>query len=468
MQHSISAPSSASAGMHGQIETILQTTLVALESEPSQDAGPPSAGRPPELPEVSLWMALLVAILRRLKSQRAIWRLLASAGLWSLPTYDISDQTVYDRLDAGSIAPLQALFERIRQLLAQWLAQAVAASEQRTGRLAPFAKGVYALDEMYADPVRRLLPCLRALDKGDLALLPGKIVALFDVRCQQWRAIEYIQEVTDNCKLHARCMLRSLEVGSLLLFDLGYFGFQWLDDLTAAGYWWVSRLREKTSYQVIHAFYQDGETFDGLIWLGTGRAKAGRAVRLVQFRGGVVLYRYVSNVTNPQQLPIKDLARLYARRWDIELAFLTLKEHLGLHLWWSSKPQVILAQLWACLIIAQILQALRIEVALRAEVDPFEVSLPLLIDSLPQWSAQGRDAISECVRQGRALGIIRPSSRTHVQAPTIDPAWLLAAPADLVLHRKACYPPEPPHKVHSSKRKAAVPWHEPPYAYLAQ
>jgi hypothetical protein len=50
---------------------------------------------------------------------------------------------------------------------------------------------------------------------------------------------------------------------------------------------------------------------------------------------------------------------------------------------------VVLAQVWACLIIAQVLQAIRMEVALRAHVDPFEVSLPLLIEALPQfgWKA---------------------------------------------------------------------------------
>ena len=114
---------------------------------------------------------------------------------------------------------------------------------------------------------------------------------------------------------------------------------------------------------------------------------------------------------------LSEIARLYARRWDIELAFLTLKRELGLHLIWSSKSVVVLAQVWACLIIAQMLQALRMEVALRAEVDPFDVSLPLLFEALPQFSSAGYDGIVECVRQGRRLGIIRPSTRLRIQAP---------------------------------------------------
>jgi len=48
-----------------------------------------------------------------------------------------------------------------------------------------------------------------------------------------------------------------LPVGSLILEDLGYFGFAWLDWLTDAGYWFISRLKEKTSYEILHTFIQD-------------------------------------------------------------------------------------------------------------------------------------------------------------------------------------------------------------------
>jgi hypothetical protein len=127
---------------------------------------------------------------------------------------------------------------------------------------------------------------------------------------------------------------------------------------------------------------------------------------------------------------------------------LTLKRELGLHLIWSSKSMVILAQVWACLIIAQVLQAIRMEVALRAEVDAFEVSLPLLIEALPQFGSQGRDGMVECLRQGHRLGIIRPSTRLRIQAPEIPPEHLIPLPQEMVLCRQPCYP----HKTNSDKR----------------
>ena len=102
------------------------------------------------------------------------------------------------------------------------------------------------------------------------------------------------------------------------------------------------------------------------------------------------------------------------------------------------------------------MQALRMEVALRAEVDPFDVSLPLLFEALPQFSSQGKDGIVECVRQGRRLGIIRPSTRLRIQAPEIPPEQLIPLPQGTVLCRQPCYRQEksPDKLTRSSKPNA--------------
>lgn len=74
-----------------------------------------------------------------------------------------------------------------------------------------------------------------------------------------------------------------------------------------------------------HHTGRQGETFDGLVWLGAYEAKAGMAVRLVEFRVGATLVRDVTTITDPYQLSMRHIARLYARSFDSELAFLTLK-----------------------------------------------------------------------------------------------------------------------------------------------
>lgn len=204
--------------------------------------------------------------------------------------------------------------------------------------------------------------------------------------------------------------------------------------------YWLSRLRAKTSYSLLHVFYHKGETLDALVWLGAHRAdRAAYAVRLVRFRQGAVSPTYLTNVLDPALLPLAALARLYARRWDIELAFKTVKRHLGLHLLWSTKAVVILQQVWAVLIISQILQALQLEVAGRAAVDPFEVSLALLVEEAPRYAEAGQDPVAAFVAQGRAAGYIRPSRRTQITAPHGPRHELVPLPVGLSLSRPARY-----------------------------
>jgi hypothetical protein len=416
-----------------EVEGVVRRVLLDLEPDP-EEARRPGPGRPRVLPAFALWAGVLVCVLRGFRSQRAVWRLLSAQRLWHYPRFPLSDEAVYQRLGQADTTPLETVFAAVGRLLADRLAP-WAATE-----LAPFAAEVVAIDETTLDPVARTLPALRAVPAGDDALLPGKLAARFDLRTQLFRRVEYIPAPRQNEKVAARDLLDGLRQGALILADLGYFGFAWFDDLTDGGFWWVSRLRAKTSYEVLHAYYDRGETFDGLVWLGKHRAdRAQHAVRLVQFRHGAVLHRYVTNVLDPAVLPPAELARLYARRWDIELAFNLVKRHLGLHLLWSAKPGVVLHQVWAVLTIAQVVQALRLEIAGTAGVDVFEVSLPLLVEYLPLLLADGVDPVAFFVEEGRRLGFIRPSTRTIVGAPELPPEAIAPRPAALVLVRQPRY-----------------------------
>ena len=408
----------------GEIERFLREMLERLEPDERERArvGP---GRPRVLPALALWGGLLVCVLRGFSSQLALWRLLSQQGLWFYPRLPLSDQAIYRRLARDGAAPLQRLFAQLSAVLAERLAPFAATD------LAPFAAEVVALDDSTLDRVARSLPALRGTPPGDDRLLPGKLSAVFDLRRQQFRRVEHRDNPRQNEKVAARSLLDGLPPGTLILADLGYFAFAWFDELTERGYWWVSRLRAGTSTAVLHPFYDDGRAFDGLIWLGKHRAdRAGRAARLVRFTVGGATFAYVTNVLDPRVLPLREVARLYARRWDLELAFKLIKRHLGLHLLWSAKDVVVLQQVYAVLCIAQILQALRLEIAARAGVDPFEVSLPLLVEYAPRYAHEGRDPVAVFVEHGRALGFIRPSRRTRIAAPDIAPDHLIPPPPD--------------------------------------
>jgi hypothetical protein len=376
-------------------------------------------------------------------SQLAIWRLIAWNGFWRYAPYQLSDQAVYNRLADGGSSAMRHLFYQVRDGLKPRLEPYAQID------LAKFASGVYAMDGSTLDKIGRYLPRLRDIADGDSRLLPGKMVALFDLRRQQWAEMIHLDNPHQNDKVVAQELVDRLPAQSLILADLGFFGFAWFDYLTAKGFWWLSRLREKTSYEVIHTYYKSETFCDGVIWLGKYRAdQAAYAVRLVQFTIGSIQYQYITNVLDPQILPMREIALLYARRWDIELAFKMVKQYLKLHILWSAKTEVILLQLWAVLIISQVLQAIRLEIAGLAKVDPFDISMPLLVEYVPRLTLEGKNPIEMIVKDGRRVGIIRPSRRIRVQTPVIDPSTIVPLPEGIVLIRKPRYaqrrsPPKP-------------------------
>ena len=278
--------------------------------------------------------------------------------------------------------------------------------------------------------------------------MPGKVAGLFDLRAQRWLRVQFRADVLAYCNTGLLLLLEGLAPGSLILADLGYFSFPWFDYLTGQGYWWVSRLKERVSYELKEVLAYDDHTglLDAIIWLGTYRAdRAAYPVRLVCFSCNGRRYHYLTNVLDPAQLSMTDIAQLYARRWDIELAFKLLKCELGLHIWWGARPDLVLIQLWIAFILAQLLHALQLHVAMQAAVDPFDVSMPLLVEVLGTLPPGPTSLIERLVHEGRALGLIRPSSRLHIVIPPPQSSPPCPPPTLQDLKRHARYAQRNPH-----------------------
>ena len=407
------------------IEDFLKPILMDLSTAPPR-TGP---GRPWVLPAFALWAGVLVGVARGFSSQLDIWRLLSAGGLWDLPHYAVKDDALYTRLKDAGRDTFQTLFAQVTAILRQRLRP----DHNPLGALAAFASGVYALDGMTLDQVSKRLPALRGTAEASLL---GKLAAVFDVRAQLWRTLTFMEDAHANDKTAARGLLAGLAAGSLILADLGYFAFKWFDDLTDAGYFWISRLRAKTSYEVIPVFYQGQGVIDALVWLGKHRAdRAAHAVRLVQLTRGGKTWAYLTNVLEPQRLPLADISALYARRWDIERMFNLVKTHLHLHWLWSSQLTVVIHQVYAVFTVAQIILGLRAEIAERAHADVDDVSLDLMIRWLPRFAQNGQDPVQHIAEHGRFAKIIRPPTRTKRELPTLPLSDYLPAPAGLTLTR---------------------------------
>ena len=421
------------------IEAELHRLLSPLLNAPAPDQ-PRGRGRPPILTEALLWSAVTVCILRQQATQTAVWRLLCDLGLWN-QRIPITPEGVRRGLQRSDPARMEALFTQVSTALAPTL------TPDRT--LAPFATAVYALDASTLDAVPRVTAETRARARGDQALLPGRLSALFDLRTQQFHRVLLTNQPHENEKIPAWPITDGLEPGSLLVMDLGYFAFEWFDALTDAGIWFVTRMQKKATTQPIHRFTDTPDVRDTLVWLGVYRAnRCKHRMRVIEVVVAGKRWRYLTNMTNPQQFSSREIVALYARRWTIEEAFRLLKVELGLSVLWSASWSVVQHQLWGVLLIAQVLLAIRQRIAERAGVHPDWVAMRLLVRDFP-WILRDHpdDPIGFVAGTGvKPHGYLRPPRRTAVTIPEVP---IVPASPDLPTIRPARYD----HRVHTTAER---------------
>jgi hypothetical protein len=390
----------------------------------SKQRGP---GRPETLQIPHVLLSCLLMIMRGTFAMADVHRSLLNETIGSFaPLISFSRQAVRQRLIALQLTPFTELLHRVADGLSQ--------REPRTSALslAPFAPAIVAVDETKLASVARLCDETTLVPKDHL--LVGKLAALFDLRRQQWVHVQFLSDPVGNGVLATLLLLEGLPKGSLILADLGYFGYAWFRYLSEQGWDWVSRLKSNSSYKIVHTFYEKDGLLDALVWLGTYNShQYPHLVRLVQYRHGGLLYRYITSVTDPTLLPLADVVRLYARRWDIEMAFKLIKQTLGLRLWWACERVLVLQQLLLMLTLAQVIHAFQQEIASEAGVEPLEVSMVILFKLLPSSSwVTPYGLASEVVTRARLFGIIRPSRYVQYVIPAIPPEEIQPEPPDLV------------------------------------
>ncbi len=452
--------------VHAHLPWVEALILHALPADPPRRK-PGKRGRPQQVCWSHLWFQWVLGVLLHWQSYQDLRRALADHPLGPFPKVAVTDDAIIKRLRQAGLAPLQELLARLSAHLTPLL------SSRCPCTLAPFAREILALDETSWDAVQRHLPSVRGLPNGDVGLRPGKLAARFNLRTQLWDWVQFRDNALGNCKLDVCSLLDGVLPGSLLLFDLGYFSFAFLDYLSELHFWFISRIRQDVHYQIAHTFYRHEGTLDALVWLGgTGRnsSRSGQLVRLIRFWDGTDLRMYLTNQTDPCLLPLPDIARLYARRWDIELAFLTLKKHLGLHHWWSAVPVLRQQQALVVLIASQVLHACRLLIAAEQGCDPFEVSLPLLTDWFPQLLVQRQHPVAWAMTHGPSNDLFRPSTRLQVQVPSPPLQDYLFPPADLLTHRLASYreyAPRPHRNSFHRSSSSRPPCTSPPFKQLS-
>ena len=100
-------------------------------------------------------------------------------------------------------------------------------------------------------------------------------------------------------------------------------------------------------------------------------------------------------------------------------------------------------QIWVVLILSHIVYALRERIATAANCEPFEVSVPLLVELLPELCSTSELQLERLVQEGRQLDLLRASPRLALIIPQVELSCYQSVPPDLPRQRPGRAPAAP-------------------------
>jgi hypothetical protein len=323
-----------------------------------------------------MMLCLLQFVLERMPSFRDIVFRLGRGEIEHIDAIDVSPQAFYKRL---ATIP-HAFFLHALQATSKALKERQSATRAWVGELALFANGIYAIDDTSLDAMARRTAFFKAHPKGDLATLGGRLACAIDLLTGKFEHIVYDTDGAANEKSHVRPLISALPKFALMVLDLGYFCFPLFDWITEHERYFITRMRTKITFETICVLADKAHYRDRIVWLGKYRGdRAARPVRYVEILLEQKWWGYVTNVLEPSRLNAEQIWRLYSQRWTIEMCFAAVKRSLRLAWLRPAAHNAMLSQIWATLIVYQVLQDLRLDVAHAAGWKEDDVSWEMLM-----------------------------------------------------------------------------------------
>jgi hypothetical protein len=201
---------------------------------------------------------------------------------------------------------------------------------------------VYALDSTTIDLCLSLFPW--AEFRATKAAV--KLHTLLDLR----GAIPTFIHISDG-KLHDVNVLDLLvpEPGAYYVMDRGYLDFRRLYALHQAGSFFVTRAKSNSKFKHVLSQAVDRTTgliCDQLVELTVFYSQQGYPERLRRIRYRDPEGRTLVFLTNHLSLPALTICALYKSRWQVELFFKWIKQHLRIKAFYGNSPNAVKTQVW--------------------------------------------------------------------------------------------------------------------------
>jgi hypothetical protein len=212
---------------------------------------------------------------------------------------------------------------------------------------------------------------------------------LFAVRMGGWRVSETAMALE---------LVRSLEPGMLCLADRLFYGFEMWSRAAETGADLLWRVQKTIPLPRLHVF-KDRSYLSEVRPRSTEKKKVRERsipVRVVEFDaivgGRAEHYRLITTLLDPRQASAMELARLYAKRWQIETIFDEIKNQrrkgrnsMALR---SKRPDLVKQDFYGLLLAHFGVRSLMLEAAQEADVEPGQLSfvhaLEVIIRRIPE------------------------------------------------------------------------------------
>jgi hypothetical protein len=168
----------------------------------------------------------------------------------------------------------------------------------------------------------------------------------------------------------------------ILVFDLGFLSYQFIDWLIKEKIYFVSRIKSNNRYEVIKKLGRN----DWLVRIGiTAKSQKSSLVRLVRVKEKKRWYYYITTLMDCKQIKRKDIRLLYRYRWQIEIFFKELKHILNIKKIFFYNPNGIKGQIYIALSVYVLGKILIAQSAQKYEVKAEDISFSRAITAIRIW-----------------------------------------------------------------------------------
>lgn len=212
-----------------------------------------------------------------------------------------------------------------------------------------FDNELYAIDSTTIDLCLSLFPWAHfRTEKGAI-----KLHTLFNVRSQ----IPELILVTDGKKaditMAKKMNLQKLGSGSIITFDRGYNDYAFLYSIKQSNHTFVARLKDNAHILPLESFSvtEQGVLKDKRVGFVLEEALKDypEDLRLVIYHDELQNKTY-HFLTNNFKFSAKTIADIYKARWQIELFFKWIKQHLKIKTFLGTSKNAVLTQVWVAMI----------------------------------------------------------------------------------------------------------------------